>query len=76
MNRNSSGVLSSPTPSHSDIRFKDIPLEPFGRGQEVEHNSVASNASSIPRDAQAGVKNIEAVSMAWTKWGLTAAYAR
>ena len=32
--------------------------------------------ASHSNDAQAGVKNIEAVATIWMKWGLTAAYAR
>jgi hypothetical protein len=47
------------------------------------HGDIESNSSSAERaatassdGAQAGVKNIEAVAMTWTKWGLIAAYAR
>ncbi len=36
--------------------------------QDLEENPAAND------DVQAGVKNIEAVSKTWTKWGLIAAY--
>lgn len=47
---------------------------------DVEANSVASpsasGASTPSEDAQAGVKNIEAVAVTWTAWSLAIAYAR
>ena len=53
----------------------NIPLDTFGRARDVENNPLGNNASPTPRDAQAGVKNIEAVAMTWTKWSLIFAYA-
>ncbi|EKD18351.1 hypothetical protein MBM_03344 [Drepanopeziza brunnea f. sp. 'multigermtubi' MB_m1] len=50
-------------------------------GADVEANSKAGSgsndteASSSSENAQAGVKNIEAVAMTWTAWGLLIAYA-
>ncbi len=41
-----------------------------GDGAGVEPHSLASSMD----EAQIGVKGIEAVSMTWTKWGLTVAY--
>jgi hypothetical protein len=66
--------------SFSDISFghgeKDIPLNTIGGSQDVESNSVGDGATAAAGNAQAGVKNIEAVSMVWTKWDLIAAYVR
>lgn len=42
----------------------------------MEATSQEAGSTTATDDAQAGVKNIEAVSMTWTKWGLIAAYAR
>ena len=55
---------------------KDIPLGDLGEGRDVEASSTEGGASTVSDGVQAGVKNIEAVSMTWTKWGLIAAYAR
>jgi hypothetical protein len=57
-------------------RTKDFPLEGMGDNQNIEVNSRESGAETNLNGAQAGVQNIEAVSMTWTKWGLIAAYAR
>ena len=54
--------------------MKDIPLDTFHGSRDIEANSVGN--SGAPGNVQAGVKNIEAVSMTWTKWGLIAAYVR
>jgi len=57
--------------------WKDISLDNFGDDtRDVESNSSGSSATATSSSVQAGVKNIEAVSMTWTKWGLIAAYAR
>ncbi len=55
---------------------KDVPLDGMGDNQDVEVNSRESGSEKNLNEAQAGVQNIEAVSMIWTKWGLIAAYAR
>ena len=47
------------------------------RPRDKDHAYVrdADEQSSLSSDeAQAGVKNIEAISQAWTKWSLIAAY--
>ena len=77
MDRNSfgsSGDISSAPNHHDDKVLKDTPLHRFGKVRDAKSNSLGSNANPTSRDAQAGVKNIEAVSMTWTKWGLIAAY--
>lgn len=79
MDRNSYGSSEeiSCSSSHNGGKYhKDVPLETFGGARDVENNFLDSDASSAPPDAQAGVKNIEAVSLTWTKWGLIAAYLR
>lgn len=45
---------------------------------DVDANSLSaqSDGAASSDGAQAGVKNIEAVAMTWTRWGLIAAYAR
>jgi hypothetical protein len=54
-----------------------VPMKDVGSNSDVEANSGSSGVSTpASDDAQAGVKNIEAVSMTWTKWALIAAYAR
>jgi len=74
MNRtNTREAPSSLTESGLD---KDIPMDVLGDDRNVEATSRENDVSTAPNDAQAGVKNIEAVSMTWTKWGLIAAYAR
>lgn len=77
MNRNDSreGPSSDNWLGAEQCEFKDAPLDTFGGQRDVESNLTDRDAedSSI---TQAGVKNIEAVSMTWTKWGLIAAYAR
>ncbi len=65
--------------SPSSTRFertKDIPLDGMDDNQDIEVNSRESGTETNLNEAQAGVQNIEAVSMTWTKWGLIAAYAR
>lgn len=57
-------------------RTKDIPLDAMGDNQDFEVNSRENGTEANLNEAQAGVQNIEAVSMTWTKWGLIAAYAR
>ena len=57
-------------------RTKDVPLDSMGDNQDIEVNSRESGDETNPNEAQAGVQNIEALSMTWTKWGLIAAYAR
>ena len=59
-----------------DKVLNDASLHTLGEIRDVEDDSVGTNASPTPRDVQAGVKNIEAVSMAWRKWGLIISYAR
>lgn len=56
----------------------EIPMQKMGVGQRNQDVEASSNPSDDPDadDAQAGVKNIEAVSMTWTKWGLIFAYLR
>ena len=39
-------------------------------------NATAYNGDEGTPEAQAGVKNMEAITMSWTKWGLIIAYAR
>ena len=74
-NSSSSSIEISPAPNQHDGKdFMNIPLGTFSRVQDVENNHLG-NASPTPQDAQAGVKNIEAISMTWTKWGLIFAYA-
>ena len=43
-------------------------------GPDPYRDSGDSRSSFSPDDAQAGVKNIEAVSQTWTKWSLIVAY--
>jgi hypothetical protein len=57
-------------------RTKDIPLDAMGDNQDFQANSRESGTETNLNEAQAGVQNIEAVSMTWTKWGLIAGYAR
>jgi hypothetical protein len=57
-------------------RTKDVPLDSIGDNQDIEVNSRESGAETNLNEAQAGVQNIEAVSLTWKKWGLIAAYAR
>jgi len=67
-------TLSSST---STLAKRDVPLKEMGPNSDLEARSSGStDVSTAYNDAQAGVKNIEAVSMTWTKWGLIAAYAR
>ena len=65
----------SPSSTESGLD-KDIPMDVLGDDRNVEATPRENDVSTAPNDAQAGVKNIEAVSMTWTKWGLIAAYAR
>ena len=45
--------------------------------ENFDAESMSSPGSSTPdEDAQNGVKNMEAVAMTWTKWGLIFAYMR
>lgn len=44
--------------------------------EEANSTSGGSGTTTSSNDAQAGVKNIEAVAMTWTKCGLIIAYAR
>lgn len=45
--------------------------------ENFDVESVPSPGASTPdEDAQNGVKNMEAVAMTWTKWGLIFAYMR
>jgi len=77
MNSSDSRKLSSSTGTSNNSN--DVPLKDMGLNKDVEANSLRSSRTSstqTPNNAQAGVKNIEAVSMTWTKWGLIAAYAR
>jgi hypothetical protein len=55
-----------------------VPMKYMGPDPDMEANSLGSSGISAQPsdDAQAGVKNIEAVSMTWKKWGLIAAYVR
>jgi hypothetical protein len=73
MGGNLSGEASASSSNNlGDLKdMQDIPLD-------IEANSVANSCAAAPPsgNVQAGVKNIEAVSMTWTKWGLIAAYAR
>ena len=41
----------------------------------VEADMETYNAAEVP-EAQAGVKNMEAIASSWTKWGLIVAYCR
>lgn len=52
-----------------------IVLWTLGRNNDADQTSDSSGSSSTD-DAQDGVRNIEAVAMTWTKWGLIAAYVR
>jgi len=80
MNYTHSGETSAS--SGNFVPGKDIPLSDLGAlgalgaGTDVEATSRETGASTAPNYTQAGVKNIEAVSMSWTKWGLIFAYAR
>jgi hypothetical protein len=77
MNYTQSGETSAS--SRNFVPGKDIPLSDLGAlgaGTDVEATSRETGASTAPNYTQAGVKNIEAVSMSWTKWGLISAYAR
>jgi hypothetical protein len=77
MNYTHSGETS--TSSGNFLPGKHIPLSDLGAlgaGTDVEATSRETGASTAPNYTQAGVKNIEAVSMSWTKWGLISAYAR
>jgi hypothetical protein len=68
----SSEASASSSSNLGDLKgMQDIPLD-------IEANSVANSgaAASPSGNVQDGVKNIEAISMTWTKWGLIAAYAR
>jgi hypothetical protein len=65
-------VLSS-TP---DGLQKEIQFEEKGNDRDPEATMMVENGRLTPESAQAGVKNIEAVSMTWSKWGLIAAYTR
>jgi hypothetical protein len=69
---------ASPSSTLGDLKdMQDIPLDTSHRSPDIEANSVGNSgaAGSPSGNVQAGVKNIEAVSMTWTKWGLIAAYA-
>jgi hypothetical protein len=57
-------------------RTKDVPLDSMGDNQDIEVNSRERGAETNLNEAQAGVQNIEAVSITWSKWGLIAAYSR
>lgn len=66
-----------------DTGLKDIPMQDIinPESRDIEANSSSINKDSHHSedsgdDTQAGVKNIEAVSMTWTKWGLIMAYIR
>lgn len=66
-----------------DMGFKDFQMQhmvsPRSRDIEANISSIikeSHNSEELGDDAQAGVKNIEAVSMTWTKWGLIMAYTR
>lgn len=74
METNDTGGAS--TSSTGFEHMKDVLLDSMGDNQDIEVNSRESGAETNPNEAQAGVQNIEAVSMTWTKWGLIAAYAR
>ena len=52
-----------------------IVLWTLGRNNDADQ-MLDSSGSSSTDDAQDGVRNIEAVAMTWTKWGLIAAYVR
>jgi hypothetical protein len=69
---------SGETPSSSGdfVPDKDIPLGDLGAGRDGEATSQETGASTAPNFTQAGVKNMEAVSMSWTKSSLIAAYTR
>jgi len=62
--------------------LKNFPMGTMSKGDSRDTEANSPRSSEYPRDspesenAQAGVKNIEAVSLTWTKWGLIAAYIR
>lgn len=57
------------TPASVGSGSTDIHIDTIEKNGDVE-----ANASAL--EVQAGVKNIEAVSMTWTKWALIVAYVR
>jgi hypothetical protein len=63
-------------PPDQDGLQKEIRFAESRNDQDLEATSMEGSGRSTPSSAQAGVKNIEAVAMTWTKWGLIAAYAR
>jgi hypothetical protein len=65
-----------PVLSNQDGFQKERSFAESGHGRDFEATSLDGSGRSTLSSAQAGVKNIEAVSMTWTKWGLIAAYAR
>jgi hypothetical protein len=74
MKTNDTGGAS---PSYTGFeRTKDVPLDSMGDNQDIEVNSRERGAETNLNEAQAGVQNIEAVSITWSKWGLIAAYSR
>lgn len=50
----------------------------LGNYEDLEAESSRPGIAAMGRsdDVQTGVKNIEAIAMTWTKWGLIAAYSR
>jgi hypothetical protein len=75
----SRGASASSSSSLGDPKdMQNTPLDTFHRSPDIEANSVGNSgaAGSPSGNVQPGVKNIEAVSMTRTKWGLIAAYAR
>lgn len=77
-NRSGSLVLAG-LGANQEKPFTDIPLRDIehgsGRDGSASSSSSGKNSQEL-QDVQAGVRNIEAVSMTWTKWGLIAAYLR
>lgn len=49
-------------------------LKELDRFQEHQSPARSSDEESMESEAQAGVKQIEAISQTWTKWSLIAAY--
>jgi hypothetical protein len=82
MDQSQSGESFTISSSHfsGDQEFKNVPLNKLfkmdsGVSRDIEANSAGTDIATSGC-AQAGVKNIEAISMIWTKWGLIAAYVR
>jgi hypothetical protein len=78
-----SGDSPSSLDEENDKDFQDIPLKELNETtRDVEGNSMDSKSGdskmkdSNSGDPQAGVKNMEAVSMTWSRWGLILAYMR